>query len=198
MTISSVSVSSAQEQQLVLSNISWEQYQTLLETFADYSGLKLIYYHGTLEFYMPSAEHEKIKKIIARLLERYAEEMEIDLYAYGSTTFRNQAKASGLEPDECYCFSSWKEIPDLAIEINFTSGTIDKLEVYKALGIPEVLIWYNNELKLYRLNNENYTEVKRSQFLPDLDWQILANHIFPQAQSQAIKDFIQKVRSLNS
>ena len=198
MTISSVSVSSAQEQKLVLSNISWEQYQTLLETFADYSGLKLIYYHGTLELYMPSAEHERLKKIIARLLERYAEEMEIDLYAYGSTTFRNKAKASGLEPDECYCFGNWKEIPDLAIEVNLTSGTIDKLKVYQGLGIPEVLIWYNKGLKLYGLTHEKYAEVKRSNFLPDLDLRLLANYISPQEQSQAVKAFIKQIRSQNN
>lgn len=88
-------------------------------------------------------------------------------YAYGSTTFRNQAQASGLEADECYCFGNWKEIPNLAIEVNLTSGKIDVLKFYQGLGITEVLIWYNKDLKLYGLTPEKYTEVKCSNFLPD-------------------------------
>ena len=87
-----------------------------------------------------------LKKVIARLLERYAEELDISLHGYGSTTFRREAKARGLEPDECYCIGELKEIPDLAIEVILTSGGLDKLDVYKGLEIPEVLLWQNNQL----------------------------------------------------
>ena len=128
----------------VRANVSWQHYQSLLATFQEQAGLKLIYYYEyyeTLELLMPSAEHERIKKAIARLLEHYAEEIDIILHGYGSTTFRKEAKASGLEPDECYCIDTWKDIPDFAIEVNLSSGQIDKLKVYQNLGVPEMLIW---------------------------------------------------------
>ncbi|WAL62207.1 Uma2 family endonuclease [Thermocoleostomius sinensis] len=89
--------------------------------------------------------------MIARLLERYAEEVDIALHDYGSTMFRREAEARGLEPDECYCIGMLKELPDFAIEVNLTGGGVDKLAVYQGLGVPEVLIWQNQQLTLHDL-----------------------------------------------
>lgn len=184
-----------EEQRVVLPSVTWQQYESLLTTLGNYPGLRLIYLEGTLEIFMPSPEHEMIKKVIARLLERYAEEVDIPLHGYGSTTFRRQAKARGLEPDECYCVDTLKELPDFAIEVNLTSGGVDKLAVYKGLGVPEVLMWQNNQLTLYDLREANYREVVHSQFFPNLNWQLLAQYVLPQEQPQAIKEFLRAIRS---
>jgi Uma2 family endonuclease len=184
-----------EEQRVILPSVTWQQYESLLATLGDYPGLRLIYLTGTLEIFMPSPEHEMIKKVIARLLERYAEELDIPLHGYGSTTFRQAAKARGLEPDECYCVDVLKELPDLAIEVNLTSGGVDKLDIYQGLGIPEVLIWQDRQLMLYDLRGESYQQVIRSQFFPQLDLQLLAQYIRPQAQPQAVKEFLQTIRS---
>lgn len=181
------------EQRVVLAGVTWQQYESLLATLGDYPGLRLIYLEGTLEIFMPSAEHEMIKKIVARLLERYAEEVDIPLHGYGSTTFRREAKARGLEPDECYCVTTLKELPDFAIEINLTSGGVDKLAIYQGLGVAEVLIWQDHQLTLYDLRDASYQETVKSKFFPDLDWQLLAQHIRPQDQPQAVKEFIQAI-----
>jgi Uma2 family endonuclease len=195
MTLLTQPPSNIEEQRLVLAGVSWQQYESLLTTLGDYPGLRLIYLEGVLEIFMPSAEHEMLKKVIARLLERYAEEVEIALHGYGSTTFRQEAKARGLEPDECYCVETLKELPDFAIEVNLTSGGVDKLAVYQGLGVPEVLIWQNHLLTLYDLRGDSHREVERSQFFPNLDLQLLANYIRPQEQPQAVKDFIRAIRS---
>jgi Uma2 family endonuclease len=184
-----------EEQRLVLPGVSWQQYENLLATLGDYPGLRLIYLEGTLEIFMPSAEHEMLKKVIARLLERYAEEVDIPLHGYGSTTFRGEAKARGLEPDECYCVGDLKELPDLAVEVNLTSGGVDKFAIYKGLGVAEVLMWQNNQLTLYDLRGDAIRAVSFSQFLPHLDLQLLAQYIRPQDQPQAIKEFIRAVRA---
>lgn len=186
---------SVAEQRVILPSVTWQQYESLLATLGDYPGLQLIYLEGTLEIFMPSPEHEMLKKVIARLLERYAEEVNVLLHGYGSTTFRHEAKARGVEPDECYCVETLKELPDLAIEVNLTSGGIDKLAVYKGLGVPEVLIWQNEKLTLYDLRVENEQTVDRSQFFPNLDLQLLAQYVRPQEQPQAIKAFLDAVRS---
>lgn len=183
-----------EEQRVILSSVTWQQYESLLATLGDYPGLRLIYLEGTLEIFMPCAEHEMIKTIIARLLERYAEEVDIPLHGYGPTTFRREAKARGLEPDECYCVTTLKELPDFAIEVHLTSGGVDKLAIYKGLGVSEVLTWQNQHLALYDLRGANYQETNESQFFPNLDWQLLAQHIRPQDQPQAIKDFIHAIR----
>ncbi|KAM3097485.1 Uma2 family endonuclease [Phormidesmis sp. 146-35] len=187
-----------EEQRVILPGVTWQQYENLLTTLSDQTGLRLIYLEGTLEIFMPSSEHEMLKKVIARLLERYAEEVDIPLHGYGSTTFRREAKARGLEPDECYCVETLKELPDLAIEVNLTSGGIDKLLVYKGLGIPEVLIWQDQQLTLYDLREAQSRAVVRSQFFPDLDLQVLAQYIRPQEQPQAVKEFLAVVRSQKS
>jgi Uma2 family endonuclease len=109
-----------QEQRVVIPHVTWQGYESLLATLGDYPSLRLLYLTGTLEIFMPSPEHQMIKKVIARLLERYAEELDIPLHGYGSTTFQQAAKARGLEPDECYCVDTLKELPDLAIEVNLT------------------------------------------------------------------------------
>jgi Uma2 family endonuclease len=186
-----------EEQRVILPSVTWQQYESLLATLGDYPGLRLIYLTGTLEIFMPSPEHEMIKKVIARLLERYAEELDIPLHGYGSTTFRQAAKARGLEPDECYCVDTLRELPDLAIEVNLTGGGVDKLDIYQGLGIPEVLIWQDRQLMLYDLRGESYQQVTRSQFFPQLDLQLLAQYIQPQAQPQAVKEFLQAIRSAN-
>ncbi|HEY9620108.1 MAG TPA: Uma2 family endonuclease [Crinalium sp.] len=186
--------SDTEEQRVILPGVTWQQYDSLLATLGDYPGLRLIYLEGTLEIFMPSLEHEMIKTIIARLLERYAEEVDIPLHGYGSTTFRREAKARGLEPDECYCVGTLKDLPDLAIEVNLTSGGVDKLAVYQGLGIPEVLIWQGDRLTLYDLRETNYRASLNSQFFPKLDLKLIEQYVRPQEQPQAVKAFLQAIR----
>jgi Uma2 family endonuclease len=187
--------SPVEEQRIVLPGVTWRQYESLLDIFGDYPGLRLIYLEGTLEILMPSAEHELLKKVIARLLERYAEEVDIPLHGYGSTTFRREASARGVEPDECYCVGTLNDLPDFAIEVNLASGGVNKLAVYQGLGVPEVLIWQDYQLTLYDLRGDNCQSIDRSQFFPDLDWQLFAQYIRPQEQPQAIKQFLAALRS---
>jgi Uma2 family endonuclease len=182
------------DQQVVLFGVSWQQYENLLTTLGDFPGLRMTYLEGGLEILMPSSEHEMLKKVIARLLERYAEELDIPLHGYGSTTFRREAKARGLEPDECYCVGELKDSPDLAIEVILTSGGLDKLDVYKGLEIPEVLLWQNNQLLLYDLRGDSHTVISRSQFFPALDITLLARYVNPKEQPQAVKNFLLMLR----
>ena len=193
MLITPAQAPKTQEQRVILSGLNWNQYESLLLTFGDYPGLRLIYLQGNLEIFMPSAEHEMYKKVLSRLIERYAELMDIPLHGYGSTTFRQEAKGRGLEPDECYCIGTLKDTPDLAMEINLSSGGLDKLAVYQGLGIPEVIIWQDNQLTLYQLTTVGYQKSLTSQFFPDLDWQLLAEYILPQQQPQAIKKFLKAI-----
>ena len=106
-----------------------------------------------------------------------------------------EAKARGLEPDECYCVGEVKEIPDIAIEVTISSGGIDKLAVYQGLGVPEVWFWKGSKFSLYRLREQGYEAITKSEFLPQLDLSLLARYVQPSTQSQAVKDFIKAVLS---
>lgn len=190
----------AQDRRFVLDGVSWQQYVTLRETLDDFAGLRLTYLEGTLEFFMPSRQHEAIKKMIARLVELYALETNTRLYAFGSETYRKEAKERGLEPDECYCVGSVKEIPDLAIEVNLTSGSIDKLEIYRGLGVAEVWFWENARLMIYHLQSKSdhageqkYIASDRSQALPNLDIELLIRCANIPDQHDAVLEFRQAI-----
>jgi Uma2 family endonuclease len=86
--------------------------------------------------------------------------------AMAQQPFARRQKQKGLEPDECYCVGELRELPDIAIEIVLTSVGLDKLEVYKGLGILEVLLWQNQQLQLYDLRGAKPQVVERSQFPP--------------------------------
>jgi Uma2 family endonuclease len=131
-----------EEQRLVLEGVTWEQYDALVALFMNqFPALRMTYLEGTLELMTTSPEHERLKTIIARLIEAFAEELDVELNGYGSATFRKEAAARGLEPDECYCLGELHDVPDIALEIVLTSGGIDKLEVYQGLGVQEVWFW---------------------------------------------------------
>ena len=175
------------EEKITLYGVTWEQYDTLVFMFMDkFPGLRMTYLEGTLEIMGTSSEHERLKKIIARLLEMYAVEKRITLNGYGNTTFRKEAKQRGLEPDECYCLGELADVPDIAIEIAIISGGVDKLSVYQGLGVTEVWFWQNNQFILYRLQEEAYQQIARSEFLPDLDLVLLSQFVQIDNQTEAV------------
>ena len=155
----------------------------------------MTYVDGTLELMTTSPEHERLKKIIARLLEAFAEEADSDLNGYGPATFRQEAAARGLEPDECYSLGELGAAPDIAIEIVLTSGGIDKLKVYK-VGVQEVWFWENQQFKLYNLIDPDtgYEPLSSSLLVPGLDLNLLAQFIDYPSQTQAVKAFRKMLR----
>ncbi|HLP91285.1 MAG TPA: Uma2 family endonuclease [Nostocaceae cyanobacterium] len=181
------------DQILLMNGINWDVYEIILQRFANISHYRFKYLAGTLEIMSPSRRHEFDKKIIALLLETYFIEKDIDFYPLGSTTFRKEATARGIEPDECYCFNSEKPIPDLAIEVIVTSGGIDDLLIYQGLGVPEVWFWQNNQFSLYHLRGDKYEQITKSEFLPDLDLDLLASLII---SGEKPKDLILKFREM--
>ena len=178
------------EEKITLYGVTWEQYDTLVSMFMDkFPGLRMTYLEGTLEIMGTSSEHERLKTIIARLLEMYAVEKRITLNGYGNTTFRKEAKQRGLEPDECYCLGELTNVPDIAIEIAITSGGIDKLAVYQGLSVTEVWFWQNEQFVLYRLQEEKYQQITRSEFLPDLDLALLSQFVNYDNQTEAVINY---------
>ena len=174
------------EEKYITSGVDWQAYESLLSALGNSSGYRVAYLLETLEIMSPSRSHELDKKAIARLLEAYLEIKRIRFWGLGSTTLRNKDKQAGKEPDECYCIGTDKDIPDLAIEVVYTSGGVDTLEIYRRLGVREVWIWQNNQLKVYCLQDDNYIQQSASLLLPDLDLNLLSQHIVIQDPLDAI------------
>ena len=187
----------APENRLVMHGVTWAQYVTLRDVLGA-AGLRLTYITGSLELVTPSADHERAKKVLARLLERYAFVKDIPINSSGSTTFREESREVGLEPDECYYFgrdydAERRPFPDLAIEIVISSG-MDKLAAYAGLQVAEVWLWTPTERNVYLLRGTEYELVSRSRFLPDLDLDLLFSHVWRRDQHSALKDFDSAIR----
>ena len=183
------------EQRVLLQGVSWQQYEALLSTLGDgFPTLRLSYLEGTLEIMTNSPEHENLKKMIGMLVEAYLQETRTRFHAGGATTFRKAAKQRGLEPDECYCLGQKKDFPDLAIEVVVTSGLVDKLEIYRGLGVTEVWQWQAGQLLIYHLRSAGYELIQASELLPDLDIGLLTRYVKPEEQFDAVMGFREAIR----
>ncbi|MEL7331117.1 MAG: Uma2 family endonuclease [Cyanobacteria bacterium J06560_2] len=188
---------SADEQRLRLDGVTWKQYDALVTLFMDqFPALRMTYLKGALEIVSTSAEHERLKKIIARLIEAFAEEADLNLNGYGAATFREKAAERGLEPDECYVFGDLEKTPDIAVEIVLTSGGIEKLAVYQGLDVQEVWFWENQRFSVYSLINptEGYEAVESSRLLPTIDLSLLSQFVGESNQTKAVRAFRQALR----
>ena len=169
------------ENRVLLSGISWATFESLLADTQNH-GTRFTYDRGYLEMMSPSREHERLKQLIGRMIEVATEELAIPISSAGSTTLKAEWKERGLEADESYYIANEPRVrgrdeidlrvdppPDLAVEVQITAGSIDKLAVYAALGVPEVW-WYDvNKLRIYRLQpNGEYVEQVRSPTFPFL------------------------------
>lgn len=185
------------EQRVLLHSVDWEQYNALLEVLGDnFPTLRLSYLEGTLEITTHFPEHEDLKKMVGMLVEAYLQETRTRFHAGGSTTFRKAAKQRGLEPDECYCLGAKKEFPDLAIEVVITSGLVDRLEIYRGLGVTEVWQWQAGQFSIYHLRSDGYELINNSELLPKLNLALLAAHVQPDNQFDAVMDFREAVRQV--
>jgi Uma2 family endonuclease len=172
---------------VVLHNISWEQFEKLLEDLGDRRAARIAYDNGTLEIMTPLPEHEYFKEVIGDAVKDIAEEMQVDYESYGSTTWRKRIKMVGVEPDNCFYFQNEAVVrgrldldlkqgdppPDLALEIDVTHKYLDRFPIYARLEVPELWCYDEGELKIYHLQNGEYVEAESSLALPMLPiWEL--------------------------
>lgn len=179
------------DQRVILYGMTWKDYEILLAVRGDQSGVRMAYLNGAIELMSPSINHEGVKTTIGRLVETYADERGLELNGYGSWTLKNALVERGLEPDECYVLGeAHKDVPELAIEVVWTSGGLNKLEIYRALGVGEVWIWERHKgFTVHLLRDGRYEEAPRSALLPDLDLKLLERFAVSPSQSQAARAF---------
>jgi Uma2 family endonuclease len=192
------------EERRIITGVSWDQYETLLNELGDSSAYRVSYLDGVLELVSPSRRHETAKTRTGDLLLIYFLETDTDYFPMGSTTLRKQKDQAGGEPDESYCIGTDKEFPDLAIEVVVSSGGIDRLDLFRRLGIREVWFWQTDAFRLYHLREENpfqfaqtfgYEPICQSEILPNLDIALFADCIRNPNPLAAAKVFRDRLRA---
>jgi Uma2 family endonuclease len=151
----------------------------------------MAYLMGDLEIMTPARPHEGLKFKIGHLVAVWCLETGIEFSGYGSWTLEGKSADHGVEPDECYVFGNVPEPerPDLAIEVVWTSGGIDKLEIYRRLGVPEVWFWRRGRLTAHVLRGDQYAQVLESAVLPGIELTELAGFLDRPTASQAIREY---------
>lgn len=150
---------------LTIADATWAEYEEL--DSAEYSHYLISYLENQITIMSPGRNHEKIAELIGILIETYCEVKDIRYFPFGSTRLKKEGK-EGKEADTGYAFVVDKEYPDLAVEVNFTSGSISDLTKYNYLKIKEVWLWQNRKIKFYYLEEDNYQEKVESPSLPGI------------------------------
>ncbi len=197
----------------VLYDVSWETYEKLLEAFAEHPRLRITYYQGTLELMTPLPEHETYSWTLGRLITVLTDELGLEIRGLGSATWRSKPKAAGKEADECFYIQNEAVVrdklkidlntdppPDLAIEIDISSSSIDKMAIYAGLKVPEVWRFNDGKLTIHILTNSGYVESETSLAFGSFPVKELAK--FMQLDSQKgenarMREFKQWVRLQN-
>jgi Uma2 family endonuclease len=166
---------------VMLYDISWQQFENLLKDLGEHRAARLAYDRTTLEIMTPLPEHEHYKEVIGDLVKEIADVLDLDYESYGSTTWKRESRMAGVESDNCFYFQNEAAIrgrldldlrqdppPDLALEIDVTSKSLDRFPIYARLGVPELWCYDSGELKIYLLQNGEYVESENSLVFPTL------------------------------
>jgi Uma2 family endonuclease len=197
----------AGEQRVLLRSISWQTYESLADN-SDRTGRFLTYDRGQLEIMSPSKAHESGKTMLGRMVERFAEEQQIDVCSTASTTFKRKDIDRGFEADESYYVRHEALVrdkveidlmvdppPDIVIEIASTRSVINTLALFASIGVPEVWRYDGDQLWIYRLSDEAYESTGQSLELPGFPVEAatkILKAIGQASETQLIRRFVEQ------
>lgn len=197
-------------QRIQLQDVDWQEFEAILDELGEKRACRIAYSDGVLEIRMPSSEHEVDNQLIGDMVKILLEELDIENECFGSTTFKRQEMAKGIEPDQCFYIENAAVMrgkrrvnlvidppPDLAIEVDVTSKT--GLDAYQGLGVPELWRFEEGRLRISVLGDGQYRDSNVSPHFPNLAIVDLISEFVDRAQaegrSRALKAFRQTVRS---
>jgi Uma2 family endonuclease len=192
-----------------LAAVSWDDYQTFLKALGKYS-LPHFYDRGTLVMMSPLKVHDWVKSLIARMIESMTLGMRIPIQTVGTMTVTSGRSLRGLQADEAYYIQCEPRVrgssvfhpdvdppPDLALEVDVTHQSKQKLKVYSALRIPEVWMHDGRQLQFLRLVKGKYKSTKRSIAFPWLepsDLQMFLDRRESKNETDLLLDFVRWAR----
>jgi Uma2 family endonuclease len=159
--------------------VPWEEYEELLDALGEKYSVRIYYAQGRMEIMAPSRMHEAPTGVITRLMGVLSDELEIGIEPLGMTTLKSEMKEQGAEPDASFYVQNaplivgrddldlnTDPLPDLVIESDHTSSSLDKLAIYAALGVPEIWRIVRHRAQIYLLAGEQYNESAVSRAFP--------------------------------
>jgi Uncharacterized protein conserved in cyanobacteria len=180
------------EQRTILKQVSWQTFINLLDDLGNNRASRLYYDQGVLEIMTPLGEHENNNRFIECLIGVIADELNLNLKRFGSLTLKREELLKGAEPDSCYYLENESLVrhkqninlesdppPDLVLEIDMTSSSLDKKPIYAAFGIPELWRYNGQKLEVFVLDKttQSYHKSIQSLHFPWLPLEIIPQYI---------------------
>ena len=162
---------------VTIPNVSWEEFETILQELGEKRSARVAYSNGTLEIMVPLPEHERPKDLISDIVKTLLKRTGRRYEPFGSTTFKRENTA-GVEPDACFYIQNYQRMinrrrlepddpaPDLAIETDVTSKTT--LDAYYAIAVPELWIYDSGKLTIYLFRDGKYVKSMTSPSFPNI------------------------------
>ena len=197
---------SSPEQLVILDRVTWDTYERLITEHGERCGTRFTYDEGVLQIMVVSSRHERPNRRLASLVEVLAEEWALDIEQLGSMTFKRKDLQKGFEPDSCFYIEHADTIrdreeidlavdppPDLSIEVDITSGSLNRFPIFAAVGIPEVWRFDGKRVAIFQLESGDYVEAANSLAFPLVTGEILTLFL---EESQKLKStaWLRKVR----
>ena len=173
----------------LISDATWEEYQDL-----SIPNCLVSFLLGVITIVSPGRNHEIISDLIRAVIWGYCRKNNLPLFTFNQTRLVYEGK-EGKEPDVAYSFGEDKDKPDLAVEVNLTSGSINDLTKYQYLNIPEVWVWSQKSIKFFVKVETGYREVAVSHCLPNLERDRVTNIInssFGKSPLEVENEFLRK------
>jgi Uma2 family endonuclease len=181
---------SSPEQLVILDRVTWDTYERLITEHGERCGTRFTYDEGVLQIMVISSRHERPNRRLATLVEVLAEEWALDIEQLGSMTFKREDLQKGFEPDSCFYIQHADAIrdreeidlavdppPDLSIEVDITSGSLNRFPIFAAVGIPEVWRFDGNKVAIFRLESGGYVESTNSVAFQAITGEILTQFL---------------------
>ncbi|NET62263.1 MAG: Uma2 family endonuclease [Symploca sp. SIO2E6] len=197
---------------ILMRGVSWQTYKILMSEVGDNRAWRIAYDRGILEIRMPLLEHEVPKGLLESFVEAIADELEIEVMKAGSLTLEREDLTKAVEPDSCFYIDREPQVrgrekiilpadppPDLVIESDFTSSSLNKQALYSALGIPELWRYTKKTLLVYQQVEGGYEQCDRSLAFPFLPVSDIPNFIAQSrviGQRSAVRLFRKRIRDV--
>lgn len=182
--------SSATAEKHIYYGIPWNTYLQLLDELGDDSSVRLTYSQGVLEVMSPKRRHEQLTRLVDMVVTLLAFELGMNVDNSGAMTLRVDSIESGGEPDSCFYITHESDVrgvedidlqihppPDIVLEVDITSPSLNKFELYAAAGVPEIWRHDGDEMKFYFLVDRQYQLTANSRCFPNLSSKMLERYI---------------------
>ncbi|WP_377475596.1 MAG: Uma2 family endonuclease [Microcoleus anatoxicus] len=201
---------SSEEKLITLTGIKWSTFKAIMSDVGDGRAWRIAYAEGVLEIRMPLPKHERHKVMLELFIGALADELEIEAMSLGALTLEREDLTRAIEPDTCFYIQNESLVrdkdeinlpadppPDLVVESDYTSSSLNKFSIYAALGVPEIWRYRNQSLVVYQLVEGSYQERENSLafgFLPIAEIPGLIEQSKTIGQRAAVRLFREKVR----